>query len=297
MNLEKLQREMASAVMLPLTADEQMRSHAPDGRTMAAVAESFIAPNSRLSSFERLEIYNRQYWFRVLGAVSEDFPALRAVIGARRFDTLALAYLREHPSGSWTLRDLGARLPEFLEAYPALAGRRHRLAVDVARLEWAYVEAFDAVRREPLTPDELAGIGPETRFALQPHVRLLALRYPLDELVLAVHKATPESDVVSNAVQERAESALVMLPRMRPQRVYLAVHRYEDSVYYRRIARESYVLLGALRDGVPLGNAISGTFAGLRISAARQAELIRATFEHASTLGWLCARKQELGPG
>ena len=80
MNLQELQRTMAAAVMLPLTADEQMRETAGDGRAMTAVAESFIAANSRLSAFERLEIYNRQYWFRVLGALEEDFPALRAVV-------------------------------------------------------------------------------------------------------------------------------------------------------------------------------------------------------------------------
>ncbi len=83
MNLESLQREMAAAVMQPLTADEQMRSHAADGRAMSDVAESFIAPNSRLNAFERLEIYNRQYWFRILGALAEDFAALNAVIGSR----------------------------------------------------------------------------------------------------------------------------------------------------------------------------------------------------------------------
>ena len=76
MDLAQLQREMAAAVMQPLTADEQMRATTPDGRSMTAVAESFIAPNSRLTAFERLEIYNRQYWFRVLGALAEDFPGV-----------------------------------------------------------------------------------------------------------------------------------------------------------------------------------------------------------------------------
>ena len=83
MSLAQLQREMARAVTMPLTADEDMRPESPDGRRMDEVAASFIAPNSRLTSFERLEIYNRQYWYRVLGALAEDFPALRSVIGAR----------------------------------------------------------------------------------------------------------------------------------------------------------------------------------------------------------------------
>ncbi len=61
--------------------------------------QSFIAPNSRLTSFERLEIYNRQYWFRVLGALAEDFPALRSVIGARviRGDVRRLSHRAPKP--------------------------------------------------------------------------------------------------------------------------------------------------------------------------------------------------------
>ncbi|HUX46195.1 MAG TPA: hypothetical protein VMV57_15725, partial [Terracidiphilus sp.] len=65
MSLEQIQREMAAAVMQPLTPDEDMRSTRVDGLSMTQVAESFIAPNSRLTPFERLEIYNRQYWYRV----------------------------------------------------------------------------------------------------------------------------------------------------------------------------------------------------------------------------------------
>src|SRR5580658_274930 len=93
MNLADLQREMAAAVMMPLTAEEEMGSTAPDGRATSEIAASFIAPNSRLTAFERLEIYNRQYWFRVMGALEEDFRALRAVVGGRSFQALSIAYL------------------------------------------------------------------------------------------------------------------------------------------------------------------------------------------------------------
>ena len=103
MNLESIQREMAAAVMQPLTSDENMREHAADGRAMADVAESFIAPNSRLNAFERLEIYNRQYWYRVLGGLAEDFVAVRAVLGSRKFAALSVAYLTENPSRSFHL--------------------------------------------------------------------------------------------------------------------------------------------------------------------------------------------------
>ena len=183
-----------------------MQALTEDGTPTANIASSYIKPNSVLNSFERLEIYNRQYWFRVIDAVSEDYPALNAVLGPKRFDALILAYLRETPSVSFSLRNLGGRLPEWLAAHPEFAGHRRNLAVDVARLEWAYIEAFDSASLPPLSATEFADLLPCSVLSLQPHVQLLELRYPVDELVLAVRRDKPEVDIVSNAVSERKQS-------------------------------------------------------------------------------------------
>src|SRR5271170_8285152 len=118
---------MAEDVRRPLTPDYEMQKVTENGQPLEEVAESYIKPNDRLTSFERLEIYNRQYWFRVIGAVSEDFPALNVLLGPRRFDRLILAYLRDTPSTSFTLRNLGAKLPAWLGEHLEFAGRRHSL--------------------------------------------------------------------------------------------------------------------------------------------------------------------------
>ncbi len=288
MNLLELQRRMAEDVMRPLTADFGMQAIAEDGRSTAGIAESYIKPNAQLTSFERLEIYNRQYWFRVIGAVAEDFPALNQVLGQEVFDRLVLAYLRENPSTSFTLRNLGAKLPQWLEGRPEFAPRRHDLLLDVARLEWAYVEAFDRAERPPLTPEDFGGFGAETTLALQPHVQLLDLRYPVDELVLAVHRDTAPSDMVSNASLERRPVEKVMLPKMRRRPIRLAVHRYENLVYYRRLDAEAFWLLSALQRGETLGMALAEAFAGSRLRAERQAAKIQGYFAHAAELGWFC---------
>jgi len=57
-----------------------MQTTTEDGVSTGEIAAGYVKPNPRLTSFERLEIYNRQYWFRVIGSVSEDFPALEAVL-------------------------------------------------------------------------------------------------------------------------------------------------------------------------------------------------------------------------
>lgn len=293
MNLESLQREMAAAVMQPLTADEQMRLHAADGRAMSDIAASFIAPNSRLNAFERLEIYNRQYWFRVLGALAEDFAALNAVIGSRAFDRLSIDYLSAHPSRSFTLRNLGSQLPEWLAAHPSYAGRRHCLAVDVARIEWAFIQAFDSAEREPLTLDQIATLDADSRLALQPHVQLIALDYPADDLVLNLHKREKRQASEAGVRQEESPEHPAKMPRLRLRPTWVAAHRVELSVYYRRLQREEFLTLSAIAQGAPLADAITTGFADSCLSELRRAQCIREWFATWAELGWICAPELE----
>jgi hypothetical protein len=295
MTLLELQRQMSEDVRRPLAAGFEMQQVREDGRSMAEVAESYVKPNDRLSSFERLEIYNRQYWFRVIGAVSEDFPALAAVLGSKRFDALVLAYLQENPSTSFTLRNLGARLPMWLAEHPEFAPRtKHDLVLDVARLEWAYVEAYDRAKEQSLTHEDFTGLDGDSRLWLQPHLQLLALRYPVDELVLAVRMQTPESDIMSNAVSEMVERTQPKLPSMRHSAVYLAVHRFDNSVYYRRIDREAYLLLRALYQCKTLGESVEAAFSDSKQSPEEQAAKVQQYFAHAAELGWFCRRPVDL---
>lgn len=288
MTLLELQRRMSEDVRRPLTPDMNTQKETAEGAPLYALAESYVKPSDRLTSFERLEIYNRQYWFRVITAVSEDFPALNAVLGEKKFDALVLTYLKENPSTSWTLRNLGAKLPQWLEAHPEFASKRHTLMVDVAKLEWAYVDSYDGSALTPLSLGDFRGLEANSTLALQPHLQLLALRYPVDELVLAVHKATPETDIVSNAVLERKPAPRIRLPKMLRSKIYLAVHRFDNSVYYRRIDREAFLLLTALQGQRTLSEAIEKAFVDSELSPEEQAQKIQAYFAHASELGWFC---------
>ncbi len=290
MNLLEFQRRMAEDVSRPLTMDFAMQAVTPNGTSVEEIAAAYIRPNDLLSSFERLEIYNRQYWFRVIGAVSEDYPALSSVLGQKRYEEIILDYLKENPSISFTLRDLGAGLPAWLEKNPELAGPHHELAVDVARLEWAYIEAFDRPALPPLDTLEFSRLVPSSVLALQPHLQLLALRYAVDEVVLAVHSNRPATDIVSNAVKERKESKQLRVPRLKRSPTWLAVHRYQDSVYYRRIDREAFLLLSAIQEGEPIASVVDRVLGASKIPALEQAVKIKEYFAHASELGWLMAK-------
>ena len=291
MKLKALQRTMARAVMQPLTSAERMQRTAPDGNPMRRYAERFIKPNDRLTSFERLEIYNRQYWFRLLSSMMEDFPGLRAVLGDRRFDAMCKAYLVDCPSRSFTLRNLGGRLESWLRNHPRWAGSKHALAVDIARLEWADIEAFDSAAEPVLRPENLGGdAGANLRLKLQPYVRLLDLKYPVDDLLLEVRKEEDEdTDFASNAFQERHKRKRVQaVAKLKPGAIFLAVHRVDDSVYFRRVEREEFTILSALRAGKTLGQAIEAAFKTSKAPVQDRATALQEWFRNWSTLGWFC---------
>ncbi len=279
--LLNLQRRVAAVILQPLTSVETMR------RSAKAEADALIKPNKVLSSFERLEIYNQQYWFRVLSCFAEDFPGLRAIVGVRTFEKLMRAYLTDCPSRSFTLRNLGSRLEEWLITNPKWIDSNPRLALDMVRLEWAHIEAFDGGFEPVLTPAEIEAAGLELRISLQPYVRLLELAYPVDDLLIEVHDYEGEGNVSSNAArQNRLRTRVRHYAKPEPQPVYLAVHRADDSVYYKRLQVESYRMLKALSQQAPLGDAIERAFEGSLMPEEERIPGLQEWFANWAELGW-----------
>jgi hypothetical protein len=285
----ELQRRMARAVMLPLTPDGGMRTRSPEGRAMKAVAADFIRPNDRLTSFERLEIYNRQYWFRLKDSFYDDYPGLRAVLGNSRFERLTDAYLARYPSSSFTLRNLGRKLVKFLESEPKWVAPRPRLALDMARLEWAHIEAFDNEAKPTLELNSLIGVNPaRIRLKLQPHLSLLRLDYELDGFLIQIKRDEGMRDEASNTFEERrARLRRRFTRRLRRKVMFLAVHRHQNTVYYKRLEPGQYLLLTAFQTGATLADAC----AKLADSGETDLGQIKTWFETWGELGWFCKLK------
>jgi hypothetical protein len=297
MKLHALQRAVARAVMQPLTSSERMQRKAPGGGRMSAYAARYIKPNERLTSFERLEIYNRQYWFRVLASLAEDYPGLRAVLGGRRFEAMCKTYLTEHPSRSFTLRNLGAQLETWLRENPLWLRDRRVLALDMVRLEWADIEAFDGQAKPALRSEDLLEVdATKLQLGIQPYVQLLELHYPVDDLLLEVKHGDDTPDRASNAVQERRKHSKVRaVAKLEPEQIFLAVHRLDYSVYFRRIEPEEFALLTALRSGKRVERAIELAFRKSSVPAADRAAFVQQSFQTWAALGWFCLPEGNAG--
>jgi hypothetical protein len=290
MKLAPLQRAVARAVMQPLTRSERMRRTAPGGGRMSAYAARFIKPNDRLTSFERLEIYSRQYWFRLLSSMIEDFPGLQAILGSQRFESMCKVYLTECPSRSFTIRNLGAHLETWLCQNPSWARDRRVLALDMVRLEWAEIEAFDGQAKPTLRAKDFSEIDiPNLQLSIQPYVQLLELHYPVDDLLQKVKHGDDTPDFASNAVIEREKRSKVRaVAKLEPVQIFLAVHRLDFSVYFRRIKPEEFALLSALRSGKTVERAIELAFRKSSVPAADRAAFVQHSFQTWATLGWFC---------
>ena len=216
--LERLQRWMFDGISRDLTL-----------RSLPSDAPRRILPNLRLGATARLKVYNDQYWMRLLESLGEDFPGLRRLLGPVRFERLCRDYLARCPSRSWTLRNLGERLPGFLSK---------GAAADMARFEWAKIVAFDAAE---LPRPDLAGADASLRLALQPHLTLLKLSYEVDR-----KSKNP-----------------------RRKRLFVAVHRQGgETVYHKRLAPEEFAVLEALGRGLSLGRALqAATVSPARLQA------------------------------
>jgi hypothetical protein len=291
--LRQMQRVMTEALFRPLTSQWGMQKRWTDGTPMKEMASEFIKPNDRLTSFERLEIYNRQYWFRVLDCLYDDYPGLRAIVGERKFMKLATAYLTRYKSESYTLRDLGDRLEQFLRDEPDWSSPREELALDMIRFEWAQIVAFDGPSNPPLTPDDILDTPPSNlRLGLQPYLSLLESNFAVDDFLIAVKKR--ESAVLrgeaSNAMTEAPKAELrrkrVRFPKR--EKVYLAVHRHDNVLYYKRLDQEAFAILTSLSRGETVEDACVEAITESQRTNVDWSAQIKEWFDGWSALGWFC---------
>jgi len=124
-------------------------------------------------------VYRNAYRARLRAALRDNFEVLPLVMGDEAFDALANAYIDAHPSRHYSLRWFGHQLCAFMAANDTLLD--HPAMLDLARMEWALRQAFDAAPAALLTPAALAGVPAEDwaelQFTLHPAVQLLDLQW------------------------------------------------------------------------------------------------------------------------
>jgi hypothetical protein len=240
-------------------------------------AERAIAGNSRVSPIEQLEIYRRQFWLRHTDSLVEDFPGVGRILGQAQWERLVEEYLEAHPPASPSLRELGEHLANFVESLSWL--ETPALTADMARLEWALIEAFDGPAHAPLNPDRLAQI-PEhawgsARFVPHPTLTLISVRYPVLELL---------RDAV--AAEKSGVPAREPLAGVHERPSFLAVYRKDLVVRREELTRLDHALLTRLSRGEPLEAACEAAAAELGLTLEELASKLAGLFQDWAARGY-----------
>jgi hypothetical protein len=128
--------------------------------------------------------------------------------------------------------------------------------------------------------------------ALQPYLSLLDVNYAVDDFLMAVKKRESAvlrgeaSNAVDSAPSMRARRKRIRLPKR--AKVYLAVHRHDNMLYYKRLEPEAFAVLSGLGQGATLENACADALAPSNRTDIDWAAQIKEWFDDWAVLGWLC---------
>lgn len=241
-------------------------------------AEEHVAGSALVSPVERLETYREQYWLRHTSSLVEDFPGVSGVLGQTDWERLVEEYLVAHPPRSFSLRDLGSSLPDFTATRDWLPHRE--LVADMARLEWAHVEVFDAPDARPLDPQKLVGIPEDAwqdvRLVPNPALRLLESSHPVVELWRQLCVARTDAT--------RAQEPLAIPAKKREN---LVVQRRKLEIEHDRLEPEAFMLLSKLCASIPLGVACESVASEYVLSPESIGARIEAWFATFTARGYL----------
>lgn len=200
------------------------------------VAEAIVPRGTPLRN---VALYRRLIRTNYTQVLSVTFSVLRRLVGPRYFDILARGYLKKYPSTSGDLFPYGRHLPVLL-----LELQVPRLLVELARLEWACHEAYQAADSLPLSAAQLRAITSvdPSRVTVQFHaaVRLLSFPFPVHRVWLALQPEAPTDEVVDLPLPEEETGIIVT--------------RGDGKVQVTPLARVDYLLLEAMARGADLAS-------------------------------------------
>jgi Putative DNA-binding domain len=268
MSLASMQRVLAELLREPRSLVDAAASSPPAEH--ADAARAIAAGNDRLSPVEQVDIYREQFFLRHVDSLRDDFRSLEHLLGAEGFVALAKAYLAAHPPRTFNLRDAGHALPRFVtEQAPWMDDA---LVSDLAKTEWAFIEAFDGPDAPPLDLAQVATVKedewPGARLVVHPSAQLLALSFPSTDYRVAARK--DEHPV-----------------RPEPKPSHVVVYRGKEVLHYMDVEPDAFALLRELAAGAPLGEACERAATTSGTAASDFETKLGTWFSHWTQLGWI----------
>ena len=181
-NLKSTQEWFANIITNKLGQDDTIQTYGSEGLLVAEEACQYVAPSPTLTPHLRMQIYNQQYWWRLLNTLHTNFPLVTRLFGRNAFnEDVGIPYLLKYPPNHWSLYAIGERLPKWVsENYHE---KDQTLVYHAAELDWAFTSVFISGEEHPLDLPHLVKKNPEKLLEyplhLQPHIHLFSWDYDL----------------------------------------------------------------------------------------------------------------------
>jgi Putative DNA-binding domain len=247
--LKKTQMWFGSIIGRPIDEDSRMNPLSPSGNPMEIEAYDYIKPSPTLRPAQRIQIYNQQYWWRLLNNMHEAFPLVVRLFGYHDFNrTISIPYLVKYPPVHWSLNYLGEKLPQWVQE--EYQGEDKQLVYDAVRIDCAFNNCFTAPELEPITAGNLPREGdPSSLFneelILQPHLYLFEMTYDLFSF---------RRDFLTQEVEYWVEHDFP--PLKKGKKFYIALFRtINQDVGWRGLSQAEFHLLQQFKEGSSLEKA------------------------------------------
>ncbi|MEM9580111.1 MAG: DNA-binding domain-containing protein [Pseudomonadota bacterium] len=182
---------------------------------------------------KRFDVYRNNVIVSLKEAMRTGFPIIEKLIGAENFNNLSGIFVRAHPPSDPRLALYGGAFPEFLAGFEPL--KHAPYLADVARLELAMRDSYNAAESQTLSGAAFAGLSPEqlagARIDLAAATRLITSEWPLFDIwrfntsddapkprneAQAVLVTRPEFDPVAHLLPPGAGGLLIQLSQQQP---------------------------------------------------------------------------------
>jgi len=298
--LNVIQKWMMSVITHPSGIEAGIVSQPAQEQLAVSVdqLEAVIPRSLACTSVERLAVYGNAFFARLIECLESEFPAVLNAVGRDAFRSFAGGYIQHSPPASYTLNQLGAKFPGYLQGTKPASGLDRETSewmdfvIDLAKLERLYSEVFDGPGEEkaaPFTAETIQRVHPdrwgEVRIRTTSSLRLFTSGFPVHDDITAVrHQA---ADHVSNP----DEGFGVAVPQRVP--TWLIVSRRDYVVRRQPVSEMEWRLLSALQENQPLENAIESAMSGTTEPVEHITENLTEWFRRWTSTGILVGIDEE----
>jgi len=281
--LKKNQQWFAGIITRRIDTDSRMMPISPKGVPMVEEAQDYILPSPTLKSHERIELYNQQYWWRLLTTLQETYPLLTRLFGFYDFnESIAFPYLEKYPPDHWSLSTLGKWLPRWIEEeYSADDKQIIHMA---AHIDCAFNEGFIAKEYPRL---DLQQFSKENDFS-----KLLDVKLYLQPHVYLFETGSNLFDFREKLMKEEEEYWIEHdFPNLEHAQFYHVLFRNSrNNMAWEKVGRGEFFLLTLFVEGNSINNACEVLEGQDRKICQEALENLSTWFQKWAVRGWFYSR-------